>query len=93
MVFNSFGFLIFFPIFLLLYKILPLKVRWIMMLALSYFFYMSWQADLIYLILFTTFVSYFCARKIEKHADRPRVRKAYMISAVSVSLLVLFFFK
>ena len=93
MVFNSFGFLIFFPVFFLLYKILPLKVRWIMMLALSYFFYMSWQADLIYLILFTTCVSYFCAIMIEKHADKPRARKAYMIAAVTVSLLVLFFFK
>ena len=93
MVFNSFGFLIFFPVFFLLYKILPLKVRWIMMLALSYFFYMSWQADLIYLILFTTCVSYFCAIMIEKHADKPRARKAYMITAVTVSLLVLFFFK
>jgi len=71
MVFNSFGFLIFFPIFFLLYKVLPLKVRWVMMLALSYFFYMSWQADLIYLILFTTTVSYVCARKIEKNAERP----------------------
>ena len=93
MVFNSFGFLIFFPIFFLLYKILPLKVRWVMMLALSYFFYMSWQADLIYLILFTTLVSYVCARKIEKNADRPGLRKFYMITAVTVSLLVLFFFK
>ena len=93
MVFNSFGFLIFFPIFFLLYKVLPLKVRWVMMLALSYFFYMGWQADLIYLILFTTIVSYVCARKIEKHADRPGLRKFYMITAVTVSLLVLFFFK
>jgi len=93
MVFNSFGFLIFFPIFFLLYKVLPLKVRWVMMLALSYFFYMSWQADLIYLILFTTTVSYVCARKIEKNAERPTLRKFYMITAVTVSLLVLFFFK
>ena len=93
MVFNSFGFLIFFPIFFLLYKILPLKVRWIMILALSYFFYMSWQADLIYLILFTTGVSYFCALMIERCEDKPRARKAYMITAVTVSLLVLFFFK
>ena len=93
MVFNSFGFLIFFPIFLLLYKILPLKIRWVMMLALSYFFYMSWQADLIYLILFTTCVSFFCALGIEKNPDKPGARKAYMIVAVCVSLLVLFFFK
>ena len=93
MVFNSFGFLIFFPIFFLLYKVLPLKVRWVMMLLFSYFFYMSWQADLIYLILFTTIVSYVCARMIERHTDRPVLRKIYMISAITVSLLVLFFFK
>lgn len=93
MVFNSIGFLIFFPIFFLLYRILPLKVRWIMMLALSYFFYMGWQADLICLILFTTCVSYFCALGIEKHRNKPRACKAFMLTAVIVSLLVLFFFK
>ena len=93
MVFNSFGFLIFFPIFLLLYRILPLKIRWVMMLVLSYFFYMSWQADLLYLILFTTLVSYVCARLIEKFDGRRGIQKAFMITAVTVSLAVLFFFK
>lgn len=93
MVFNSFAFLIFFPVFLLLYRILPLKVRWIMMLILSLIFYMSWQADLIYLILFTTVVSYVCAIKIEKHAGNRRMQKAYMILSTSASLFVLFFFK
>ena len=43
MVFNSFAFLLFFPIVLILYRVLPLKVRWIMMLVLSYVFYMGWQ--------------------------------------------------
>ena len=93
MVFNSFGFLIFFPIFLILYRILPLKIRWIMMLTLSYFFYMAWQADLIYLILFTTATSFFAAKGIEKFKDRPTLRKVLMITAVSASLFVLFFFK
>ena len=93
MVFNSLGFLIFFPIFLLLYRILPLKVRWVMMLALSLYFYMAWQADLLYLILFTTVVSYVCARLIEKFDGRRGVQKALMITAVVASLSVLFFFK
>lgn len=93
MVFNSFGFLIFFPIFLLLYKILPLKVRWIMMLALSLFFYMSWQADLLYLILFTTTVSYVCARLIERFRGRKGLQITFMLTAVVASLSVLFFFK
>ena len=93
MVFNSLAFLIFFPLFFLLYKILPLKVRWIMMLLLSYAFYMAWQADLLYLILFTTLVSYVCAILIEKFEGKRRAQKAFMITAVTVSLAVLFFFK
>lgn len=93
MVFNSFAFLIFFPVFLLLYKVLPLKVRWVMMLVMSYIFYISWQADLLYLILFTTLISYLCAIFIEKFEGRRGVQKALMITAVTVSLAVLFFFK
>lgn len=70
MVFNSFAFLIFFPIVLILYRVLPKRARWVMLLAASYFFYMSWQADLIYLILFTTLISYVCALGIEKAKSR-----------------------
>lgn len=92
MVFNSFAFLIFFPVVFLLYKIIPLKYRWIMLLIVSYYFYMSWQADLIYLILFTTLVSYGCAIMIER-AKTESARKAYMLTAVIASLAVLFFFK
>ena len=93
MVFNSFGFLIFFPIFLILYRVLPLKVRWVMMLILSYLFYMGWQADLIYLILFTTLTSYVCAILTEKFEGRRKMQRLFTITAVVVSLAVLFFFK
>ena len=93
MVFNSFAFLLFFPIFLILYKVLPLKVRWVMMLIMSYIFYISWQADLLYLILFTTLVSYGCALLIEKFQGKRRLQKAFMLTAVTASLAVLFFFK
>lgn len=91
MVFNSLEFLIFFPLVLFFYKILPLKIRWIALLIFSYYFYMSWQADLIYLILFTTVVSYFCALKMEKAT--PKGKKMLLIVALVASLSVLFFFK
>ncbi len=93
MVFNSFAFLIFFPVFLLLYKVLPIKVRWVMMLILSYIFYMGWQPDLLYLILFTTVVSYAAALFIEKFEGKRGLQRTFMIIAVAVSLAVLFFFK
>ena len=92
MVFNSLTFLWFFPLVFLLYKIIPLKFRWIMLLIFSYIFYLSWQADLIYLIMFTTVVSYICARKIET-AFTKRQKKFYLLVALIASLGVLFFFK
>ena len=99
MVFNSFEFLIFFPIVLVLYYLLPERPRWIMLLAASYYFYMSWNADLIFLILFTTAVSYVSAILIEKerkkHPDKPKSASAkfWLILTLVVSLGVLFFFK
>ena len=92
MVFNSFSFLIFFPIVVLLYRLLPKKLRWVMLLAASYYFYMSWQPDLIYLILFTTVVSYLCALGIEK-TQKKGVKKLLLVTALISSLSVLFFFK
>ncbi|MBQ0101364.1 MAG: MBOAT family protein [Firmicutes bacterium] len=92
MVFNSIAFLIFFPIVLLLYRVIPVKYRWIMLLAASYYFYCSWQADLLYLILFTTVVSYLCSHGIAKTND-PKKKKLYLIIALVASLSVLFFFK
>lgn len=92
MVFNSLPFLIFFPIVLLLYRILPKKCRWPMLLIASCFFYMSWQADLIYLIFFTTAVSYLCALGIER-AKNKSLKKFLAVFAAVASLGVLFFFK
>lgn len=63
-----------------------------MLLGASYFFYMSWQADLIYLILFTTAVSYFCALGISKAKKKP-VKRFLLITVLLASLSVLFFFK
>ena len=92
MVFNSLQFLIFFPIVLILYRILPLKFRWPMLLIASYYFYVSWQPDLLYLILFTTLVSYACAIGIEK-TNSKKLKKLLMWISIVASLSVLFFFK
>ncbi len=101
MVFNSLEFLIFLPIVLLLYFVLPHKTRWVMLLIASYYFYMSWNANLIFLILFTTLVSYVSGLLIEKEQkNRPEgsvkhtpSEKLWLIITLVVSLGVLFFFK
>ena len=68
-------FLIFFPIVLALYFLLPKKVRWIALLAASLFFYLYWSVKLIFLILFTTVVSYVSAIIIEKNANRKGLKR------------------
>ena len=92
MVFNSFSFLLFFPIVLILYRVLPKTARWVMLLLASYYFYMSWQPDLIYLILFTTVVSYLCALAIEK-TSKKGLKRLFLVTALVASLSVMFFFK
>lgn len=90
--FNSIEFLIFYPIVLLLNFIVPLKYRWIMLLAFSYYFYMSWNPSLIFLIMFTTVVSWVCSLIIEK-TDKKSVQKLCITFTLLICLGVLFFFK
>ena len=52
MTFNSGEFLIFFPITLLLYFILPKKWSRYSLLMMSLIFYLAWNVKLVFLILF-----------------------------------------
>lgn len=93
MVFNSLEFLIFYPVVLLLYFNLPKKYRWTMLLAASAFFYLYWSVKLIFLILFTTAVSYFAAIIIEDHKDNKPLCRTCLVVTLVACFGVLFFFK
>ncbi len=58
MLFNSFEFLLFFPIVLFSYYLLPKKYRQFWLLVASYYFYMGWNASYALLIFFITLVSF-----------------------------------
>ncbi len=88
--FNSIQFLLFYPLVVVLNFIVPRKFRVIPLLLASYYFYMTWNAKLFFLIVFTTAVSYASGVLIEK---LPKYKKAWMVTSVSASLTVLFFFK
>ncbi len=92
MTFNSLAFLIFFPTVTLLYFLLPNRFRWMLLLVASYYFYMSWNPSLVFLILFTTVVSYGAALLLEK-TESKKLRKACLIITLCACLGVLFFFK
>ncbi len=58
MLFNSIDFLIFFPIVVLVYFIIPKKIKYIWLLIASYYFYMGWNAKYALLLFFSTAVTY-----------------------------------
>ena len=92
MIFNSLEFLVFFPLVLLGYFLLPKRFKWVFLLAASYFFYMIWNPPLIFLILFTTAVSFVGGIRIER-SNSKAVRRFWLIATLVTSLGVLFFFK
>jgi len=92
MIFNSFAFFIFFPVVLLGHFLVPFKFRWFFLLLASYYFYLSWNFDLLYLILLTTAVSYTSARIIERSPNK-KIKKFALTVTITACLGILFFFK
>ncbi|OGF27183.1 alginate O-acetyltransferase [Candidatus Falkowbacteria bacterium RIFOXYB2_FULL_34_18] len=92
MLFNSLHFLIFFPLVVVLYFSIHHKYRWILLLVSSYYFYMSWKAEYIILIIISTLIDYFVGLKIEQ-TDNQSKRKRYLIFSLASNLGILFLFK
>ncbi len=101
MLFNSMGFLIFFPTVALIYYLLPHKARYLWLLAASWYFYMQWNAVYILLLLSCTVVTYVAGLLLEKiksagddgTARHRRQRVLILSAALAVSLGLLGFFK
>ena len=90
--FNSWQFLIYLPVVVGMYWLLPHRFRWIMLLIVSYYFYMSWNAWLIILIMTTTVTAYVASNLMKKTQSR-KVRKALLIVTLVICLGILVFFK
>lgn len=99
MVFNSMEFLIFFPIVVFIYYIIPLKYRYIWLLISSYYFYYTCSPKYIVLLWGTTLFTYGCGRLlafIDKKNNSKQTtnwKKIIVSVCVIVSLLPLFFYK
>ncbi|SCZ78624.1 MBOAT family O-acyltransferase [Pseudobutyrivibrio xylanivorans] len=65
MQFNSIDFMVFFPVVLALYFIVPRKCRGLWLLIASYYFYMSWNAKYAVLIGGSTIITYVCGLLVE----------------------------
>lgn len=92
MLFNSFAFLIFFPLVCLVYFLLPYKYRWVFLLGASYYFYMNWQPVYALLIFASTVITYLAGIKIEITSEKKR-KKLYLLISLLINFGVLFLFK
>lgn len=92
MLFNSLEFLVFFPMVVALYFLLPNRFRWILLLIASYYFYMCWNYKYVVLLLFTTIVCYACAIWIYKTRHR-YLKVSLLVFTLFIYLGTLFFFK
>ena len=92
MLFNSFSFLVFFPVVVLVLFIIPRRFRSVWLLIASYWFYMSWNPKYAVLIGLSTVITYFSGIMIEK-ADTDRGRKAVVAFSLISNLGILALFK
>jgi D-alanyl-lipoteichoic acid acyltransferase DltB (MBOAT superfamily) len=90
MQFQSFDFLLFFIVVLIVYFITAVRYRWIWLLAASYFFYSYWNTYYLILIVISTLTDYLVAIQLEKSNN---YRKRWMSISVIINIGLLSIFK
>ena len=94
MLFNSVQYVIFLPICILIYYLLPHRnnIRNRFLLLISYFFYMCWNPYYILLLIFSTVATWLCGFGVERAKSRIARRTALCVT-VTANLAILFLFK
>lgn len=92
MLFNTYQYLVFLPLVVIIYYLLPHKYRWTLLLAASYYFYMCWKAEYLILILASTGIDYWASLRMSRHRSKKK-RKKYLILSLFTNLGILFLFK
>ncbi|WCL50874.1 MBOAT family O-acyltransferase [Leptospira sp. GIMC2001] len=93
MIFNSIDFILFFPVVLILYWISGHKLQNRLLLVASLFFYGFWDWRFLGLLVLSSLVDFVAGLGIEKFADNPKKKKAFLIFSLISNLSVLGFFK
>lgn len=100
MLFNSFQFIVFFPVVLIVYYVMPDRIKYLWLLVSSYYFYMCWNAKYALLLLTSTLITYISGLLIEKikKIDRTekckiKLKKWVVAGSVLCNLSILFYFK
>ncbi len=93
MVFTSLEFLVFFPVVVATYFMLPNRFRWLHLLIASYYFYMAWKPVYALLLFLSTLSFYLAALGVERFRDRGPLEELCFVSGIALNLGMLFAFK
>ncbi len=97
MLFNSLGFLIFFPVVTLVYFLIPRRAQTLWLLGASYYFYMCWNPAYALLMLTSTAITYMAGRLLALAGGEGRAavlrRRWTLALSFAANLGILFFFK
>jgi len=91
MLFNSFSFLIFFPLVAIGYWILPARLRVLWLLVASCYFYMAFVPAFVLILFGLITVDFFLGQAIERHQGHRR--RVFLVLSICANIGVLFFFK
>ena len=99
MLFNSFQFLLFFPIVVFLFFLIPNRFQCAWLLICSYFFYMCWNPKYALLMAASTLLTYWSGRLIDWSKNKKNEQKAmfeqrlWVFLSFAINLSILFLFK
>lgn len=94
MLYNSFSFLLFFPIVATFFFLLPHRIRQGYLLVVSYFFYMNWSPTYSLFLVFVTLVSYVGAQILQKlsESENDKLRRVVLASTLLLCFSGLFIY-
>ncbi len=91
MLFNSLHFLLFLPVVVGLYYLMPQRFRWMLIFVASCYFYMAFVPQYILILFFIIIIDYFSAIAIEN--TQGKKRKIYLVLSLLSNIGLLAFFK
>jgi D-alanyl-lipoteichoic acid acyltransferase DltB (MBOAT superfamily) len=92
MLFNSVQYILFLPLCVVLYYLVPQRWRNLFLLVASYYFYMCWVPQYALLMAVSTLTTWLCGFFVDG-AKRGFWRKAALVANIVVNLGILFLFK
>ena len=93
MYFNTVQYILFLPAIVVLFYLVPFRIRWLLLLVASYYFYICWRAEFMIVIVFSTLVNYLSAIFIARNAGDKKIQKTFLVLALIINLGMLIILK